>query len=539
MARLNHDRPCLLLLAPLLLMAAPDVTALLGQAEASIRSENFAAAEAVLKKAQALDANQTDVLYRLGYVQFRQRKLVLARKNFASVVRFAPPAYYSRYFLGRISLLENKPAEAVQWLEPILQDKQNVFDTPAQIASAYASAGMKSKAVEALNMAIASSPWDAALYYRLGRLYTELGRKELAADALENSKRLRSASREDVEALMQVSQLAAEGKQADAVAAGARIRNRDSADPNALVALGVIYGSRGLQTEALDAFETAARRDPQFFQAQYNRGLALLKLNRSAEAIEPLNTSLQLLPQSIEANRAYALASVMNQRYKEAVEPLERVWEASRTDARLGALLATAYLRTGSAGKAAALLARDEFRNPAEPAPLLLRIEALNATEDPTAALKIAEEARTKFANIPQCHLALAQQLARLGRYSDAGPVFAEVLRLAPGHPEAELGMADTLARSGDHASAAAHYRTAVTHERTALAARTGLARSLIAMRQFEEARQSLEESIRAFPSDPGLRVELSRAYARLGRQDLAAEQTRMVEQLRQQAEVR
>lgn len=534
MAGVNRYWTSFLLATPALLFAATDTSALLQRAEARINAENFPAAEETLIQAKSADPNNTEVLYRLGYVQFRQRKLEDARKHFTSVVRLAPPAYYSRYFLGRISLLDNKAADAIQWLEPILHDKQNVFDTPAQIASAYAAAGLKAKAVGALQMALASSPWDAALYYRLGRLYTELGRKELAADAFENSRRLRSASREDVETLMKVAQLASDGRSTDAIATGAQIRNRERADPNALVALGVIYGNRDLQSEALAAFETAARLDPRFFQAQYNRGLALLKLNRSAEAIEPLDAALKILPQSMDASRAYGIAAVMNQRYQQAVGPLERVWAGNRADARLGALLATAYLRSGNATKTERLLAGEEFRNPTDPTPLLLRIEALNALENPNGALAVSQEARAKFPTVAQCHLALAQQLARLGRYSEAGPVFAEALRLAPGHPEAELGAADTLARSGEHGAAVVHYRAAATHERTALAARTGLARSLIAMRQFEDARQSLEDSVRIFPSDAGLRVELSRAYARLGKPELAAEQTRIVERLRQ-----
>jgi Tfp pilus assembly protein PilF len=67
----------------------------------------------------------------------------------------------------------------------------------------------------------------------------------------------------------------------------------------------------------------------------------------------------------------------------------------------------------------------------------------------------------------------------------------------------------------------------------TVLAARLGLARSLIALRRLPEARQVLEEGLREAPNDLALRVELSRVYARLGEAALAAEQSRIAEQIR------
>jgi tetratricopeptide (TPR) repeat protein len=129
--------------------------------------------------------------------------------------------------------------------------------------------------------------------------------------------------------------------------------------------------------------------------------------------------------------------------------------------------------------------------------------------------------------------MALAAQLARLGRYQEAQPAFAATVKLAPGYPEAELGLADTLARAGDHAAAIEHYQAAVSTERTAVAARSGLGRSLIALRRFPDARRLLEESVAAYPGEVSLRVELSRVYARLGEAALAAEQTKVIDQLR------
>jgi hypothetical protein len=122
-------------------------TKLLHEAEEKIQAERFDLAEGLLEQAVHQAPTNTDALYRLAYVQYRRRKLALARSSFAAVLKLAPPAHNSRYFLARISLLENKPREAVHWLEPVVTSGGSSFDAASQLAKAYASAGEFSKAI--------------------------------------------------------------------------------------------------------------------------------------------------------------------------------------------------------------------------------------------------------------------------------------------------------------------------------------------------------------------------------------------------------
>src|SRR5262249_47041096 len=154
------------------------------------------------------------------------------------------------------------------------------------------------------------------------------------------------------------------------------------------------------------------------------------------DALKPLRRAMELLPQSLEANVTYGLASVMAQKYAEATGALEQAWSMDSTNTRVGALLATAYLRTGAAGKAVPILRKAAG---ADPASSLLLVEALNAAEDTGGALIAAREAQSRFPKVPQTHMAVAQQLVRLGKYREARPAFEEVLKLIPGQPEAEL----------------------------------------------------------------------------------------------------
>src|ERR1051326_3552355 len=280
-------------------------TQLLQEAEKRIEAEQFDSAERLLTEAVRRDPTNTAALFRLAYVQYRLRKLAPARLNFAAVVKEAPPAYNSRYFLARIALLENKPREAVQWLEPVVESNPGIFDAASQLAKAYLLVGDASKAIGPLETAIRQTPWDGSLYYRLGQLHQKTGEQELARDAFETSTRLKSATAKDVEIMLQTSQLLASGKVFEATELSAQILNRTVVEPGSLVALGVVFGNANLPAEALRAFERAVMLDAGQFQAQFNYGLALLKLNRPADALAPLRRAFELLPQSQDAARTF------------------------------------------------------------------------------------------------------------------------------------------------------------------------------------------------------------------------------------------
>ncbi|HUS04697.1 MAG TPA: tetratricopeptide repeat protein, partial [Bryobacteraceae bacterium] len=267
-------------------------------AEALIEQERFPEAEQMLAQLRREPATAAAAEFRLGYVQFRQRKLAESRQQFSSIVKTAPPAYNSRYFLGRIALLENQPLEAITWLEPVVASGQRIYDAAAQLAAAYQSAGRPRRAIEPLRSAIQQSPGDGALYYRLGRTYQQLGQADLAREALSTAARLKSANASDIQTLMEASRSIQEGRTAEAIQLARDITARPDADSSTLVAVGLLWVNAGLQAEALEAFERAVRGDEKHFAAQFNYGLTLLRLGRSADAIPPLTRAVALLPQS-------------------------------------------------------------------------------------------------------------------------------------------------------------------------------------------------------------------------------------------------
>src|SRR5204863_2065019 len=124
------------------------------------------------------------------------------------------------------------------------------------------------------------APWDGSLHYQLGRIYQRLGQTGMARDEFSMSERLKAADRQAVEKLLAFSQHLNKGEKEPAISIYKDLIGNQHADPDVLIALGVLLGNAGLENEALEPFRMAAERNSAFFQAQYNRGLTLLKLGR-------------------------------------------------------------------------------------------------------------------------------------------------------------------------------------------------------------------------------------------------------------------
>ncbi len=111
--------------------------------------------------------------------------------------------------------------------------------------------------------------------------------------------------------------------------------------------------------------------------------------------------------------------------------------------------------------------------------------------------------------------------------------MFAKAAELAPEQVEALLGLAEAQQKDGDYQAALETYQRAAAKDGDITAA-LGAARSLVFLGRVTEARSILEQSAAGNASNSQVHFELSRVYARLGEKQLAEEQTRIVQQLRE-----
>jgi tetratricopeptide (TPR) repeat protein len=491
---------------------------------------------ALLDESKRTDPRNVEVVYLRGYVLYRQGQFDPAKQELKAAIQLAPPGLRSRYFLGRIAQSEGQKAEAIRWLEPCAQADPSIEDSRSQISKLYWDTGQVQLAQVWTAKALAATPWDGSLHYRLARIYQQLGQPDAAKREFSESMQSKTADAEGVRKLMDCSRALASNDLQGAMQIRSDFLAASKLDPDLLVALGTAFAKGGAPDQAVELFETASQRDPQSFQAQFNLGLAKLNLKQPEAAVQPLQASLRLLPESKDANSALALAYVMQGKFSDSVAPLEAAREADSTDTKTLGLLSFAYYRTNAAAKAVPLLRQAIERSTDDPKLYFLLIDCLNETEKQSDALAVADAAVHRFPNLARAWLGKAQQLARLGRYHDAGPLFAKASELAPDQVEPLLGLAEAEQKDGNHESALKTYQQAFAKDKDVTAA-LGAAKSLIFLGRFAEARGLLEQSAAGNAGNSELHFELSRVYARLGERQLAEEQTRIVQQLRGQTQ--
>lgn len=134
---------------------------------------------------------------------------------------------------------------------------------------------------------------------------------------------------------------------------------------------------------------------------------------------------------------------------------------------------------------------------------------------DPAEALRLFRRYVALEPTDPWGHLAVADILARLGRYDEALQKSADALRIAPAERDAVIGRARVLARARrTDAAVAAYQEWLATHDRDAEAWRE-LARELVRAGRPGEAVRALERAqVRAPDPDVARRLTVVRAAA-------------------------
>jgi tetratricopeptide (TPR) repeat protein len=497
-----------------------------------IEQQQFAAALTLLDSARSLTP---EVLFLRGYTLYRLHSLDEARAQLEEVTRTAPPALRSCYFLGRIALLQAKPEQAIRWLLAPANEDPPIEDAPAQLGKAYFDAHQLEAAQRWTDRAVRLTPWDGNLHYRLARLHQQLGQSEAATKEFQASLDSKIADREAVQSLLTGAQEIAHGNLEAAREIRDSLLKKTQLDPDILVALGSEFATAGVPNDAVSLFTEAARRDPSSFQAHFDLGLAFLKIGRTEDAVDPLQASLRIAPTSVDGNAALGLSYVLLGKYVEALPELELVHSAQPDNGKTAGLLALTYLRTGAARKAIPIVKARLAKQDDDPKLFFLLIDCFNADEKEANAVAVAEEAVQRFPSLAKAHLAKGQQLARLGRYREAGPSFAKAVELAPQELEPLLGLAEARNKAGDYEQSLASYQLALQLDPDQLTALLGSARDLVALKRIPEARDVLERAALHHGDDRQVHFELSRVYARLGEPDEAARETAIVQRLRNQ----
>lgn len=337
--------------------------------------------------------------------------------------------------------------------------------------------------------------------------------------------------------------------------AALQARTRSNPNSDAFAAMGVWFGNHHESACASQAFEAAAKLQPQSSRIEYLLGLSLYTAGELELSIPPLQRAARLDPQSENAHLLLASALTGLGRTKDAFAE----WQAAlridphsemaldgiakilltagdnesiiaqltgmQLNENLALDLATAYARTGKFDEATTVLIQALKARP-ESVPLTSLLVSVYVKQ---LRLADAEEAAKQLAHHnPQnveAQRVYLQILVFNAENKAAMPLARKMLALAP-HDANFLYLNGVIERAeGDLTQARKHLEEAIKLNPNDYATRFNLGCALEEFHEYSAAEVQLKKAIELDSTEPESRFELAKVLRKLGETDEAQEQ--------------
>lgn len=191
-----------------------------------------------------------------------------------------------------------------------------------------------------------NNPKNAAAYFGLGEVFTDLGQD---SEAISNYEKALDGDRGLTEIYVPLGILYFQGGEiakADALLTKAMANSTDSGEVQLF--LGMIRMSQNRNQEALTAFQRAQLLDPMSAEAAYQAGEALVRLNRTGEAIAEYQKAVASKPKYFEAWLSLGDAQAAQKNFPDAVVAYKQVTKLKNDNADAFAGLADAQRMAGA-----------------------------------------------------------------------------------------------------------------------------------------------------------------------------------------------
>jgi Flp pilus assembly protein TadD len=303
--------------------------------------------------------------------------------------------------------------------------------------------------------------------------------------------------------------------------------------------------------QSLKELQEAVRMKPDDAEAHARLGIHFRRLSRSGEAIESLERAVKLEPRQSRVKVLLAFSYMDASRFDEAIPLLAASFDAEQKETvklAVGQRLLECYLATGARVQALPVVNKLRELAPDDPAVLylasklymnlwndafqtmlakapdsyqlnLIQAEALEAQERYAEAAQQYREILKK-AQLPGIHYRLGVTLMRSGTESDPQALMElqKELERDAAHAAALTAIGEIHLRNNRRADAASSFGKAAKLQPNHAPARVGLAKVLIAEKQWLKALAELEPVAKLAPADEAVHYNLMLAYRGLGR---------------------
>ena len=457
--------------------------------------ELFEAAEVAYGNARRLDDEDFRWRYYQAVLAQTTGRLEEARERFEQAREREPDDLPTLVRLGQVYLDSGRAAAAQEPLGRALDLDPDCALALYFLGRRASSAGDFETAVAHFERVLELQPQASVLHYPLGQAYSGLGQQEKAERQLQlvGSEEVRLADPlmfqlEDLRAgaaahIRRGARAQIDGAWDAALAEYRRAVETDPRNPEARQGVAAVLSQQGDYEGAAKQYEKALELGADNALVRFNLAGALALSGRPRDAIPHYEQVLQQDARHREA--PFALARVLAQagRGPEAIERLRALLETEPNSVRIHRELA-ALLADGGNSTEARALAR--------------RVLDLDASPQDRAGAR----------------LILAGLALREGRGEEAEGLYRRVIEDSPEAVEAHFGLANLLGAAGRFDQSAAAYRRVIELDPARSRARLGEATALTLAGRAPEARQRMEEGLRAQPNDGDLAHALARLLA-------------------------
>jgi putative PEP-CTERM system TPR-repeat lipoprotein len=525
--------------------------------------QEYQEADLLLKRARVVTESYLPAIYVRGMVSFQLGDFQTAAGALETVLNVRPANREARLALAATYMKQERARTALRLLGPLLSDESLVDATVLSMAATAAlSAGEAEQGRKLLErVAAAKAEQNGRAVRSLGSklalaLYAE-GDTEGALQAISNVSAGKAAEIREL-GLMASMQIR-EGDDAGAKTTANRIISTAPERALGYNMLGTIaYRAEDYETAA-QAYTQALDRNPDYYSALRNRGLARYQLGQLNRAEDDLRRLVDLQPNDFRSQAVLGRILLAQEEFEDAVVFFKEAARALPNSVPLAADYSKALAGAGNTTKAieqARYTARKAADRPQflkEMGVLLLRLGQPQAAERPLSR-HVAF-----YPSSGEAHLLHGRALLRMGLYTGAKISFERAERASEDQPDAEeiawfifaanvLGdkqsealaqldglvanarptdvsagiVGDLLLKAGRLAAAEQAYRSVFDDEKSAAVA-IGLARTLSAQNKAEESVRVLLDFVAEYPNNRFVRTELGARYEAAGNFEEAA----------------
>lgn len=430
---------------------AAEIANLLGIAETQLSHTEDADQD--YRKAIALNPKLASAHKNLGFNSLNEKNYALAESELKTALLLAPSDPFVHYYLATLYLATSRDKEAVEQFEPARELLANDDENSFLMAQACIRTGHMAEALSLIINLSAKSALTPAENYKLALLLTSKGSYPEAIARFEYGVKLEPDSwtaRYD----LAVAFLKA-GHADKAIQLLQHLAAEQPQNASVLSSLGSAYEATDNLLQALDAYKSAVRADPDNPDRYLDYTRLLMDLDRNEEAMKVVEQGIPVTQDAYALDVRLGVLRVKQGRFDEARSALQQAIDLHPDIVVAYVATAQSYMEQGEDDKALALLLKARAKLPPDAALeyyVGLVSLRLGHDDEAEAALKSSLSLRP---DVSETHYQIGKLYFEKTHLEDARVEFERAMVLAPESSNAYYQLSKIYARLGDPQKAA------------------------------------------------------------------------------------